>query len=138
MVTAVRSSRPGKRSRLQPSSPRANKHRKRRRCASHVTRSPSPSRDGRSVTAPTTRSTGTTTCWPQGSCQSLRTTHGPELNEPTNQSRIVASGERTPEAASTHVHRCLLTLCLRLVVAITNYERGDSPGSDHHGVRTLL
>jgi hypothetical protein len=42
--------------------------------AMRVTRSPSSHRSGWSVTAPTTRSTGTATCWPQGSCQSLRTT----------------------------------------------------------------
>ena len=36
MATAARSSRLGKRSRLQPSSPRANKHQKRRRCASRA------------------------------------------------------------------------------------------------------
>ena len=73
-TTAVRSSRPGKRSRLRRSSQRVSKRQRRRRCASRVTRSPSPSRSGWSVTAPTTRSTGTTTCWPQGSCQSPRTT----------------------------------------------------------------
>ena len=84
-----------------------------------------------------------TTCWPQGSCQSHRTTRetptirktsstgsktvsrntartfsssNPSwtrrttaargLNEPTNQSRTAASGERTPEAAYTHERRC--------------------------------
>jgi len=74
-ATAVRSSRPGKRSRLPRSSPRASKRQRRRRCASRVTRSPSRNRSGCLETAPTTRSAGTTTCWPQGSCQSLRTTH---------------------------------------------------------------
>jgi len=37
--------------------------------------SPSRNRSGCLETAPTTRSAGTTTCWPRGSCQSLRTTH---------------------------------------------------------------
>jgi len=37
-----------------------------RRCASRVTRSPSRNRSGCLETAPTTRSAGTTTCWPQG------------------------------------------------------------------------
>jgi hypothetical protein len=55
-------------------SQRANKRQKRQRCASHVTRSPSPSRFGWSVTAPTTRLTGMIVCWPQESCQSLHTT----------------------------------------------------------------
>ena len=36
---------------------------------------PSPRRSGWSVTVPTIRSSGTTTCWPRGSCQSLRATH---------------------------------------------------------------
>jgi hypothetical protein len=35
-------------------------------------------------------------------------------------------GQTHAEAASTHE---LLALCLRLVVAITDYERGDNPGS---------
>ncbi len=61
MATAARSSRLGKRSRLQPSSPRANKHQKRRRCASRVTRSTSGNRCGCLETALTTRSSGTTT-----------------------------------------------------------------------------
>jgi len=55
-------------------SPRASKRQRRRRCASRVTRSPSKP-IWMLETAPTTRSAGTTTCWPQGSCQSLRTTH---------------------------------------------------------------
>jgi len=45
-ATAVRSSRPGKRSRLPRGSPRASKRQRRRRCASRVTRSPSRNRSG--------------------------------------------------------------------------------------------
>jgi len=52
-ATAVRSSRPGKRSRLPRSSPRASKRQRRRRCASRVTRSPSRNRSGCLETAPT-------------------------------------------------------------------------------------
>jgi len=37
-------------------------------------------------------------------------------------------GTFAPEAASTHEH-VLFALCLRLVIAITNDERGDNPGS---------
>lgn len=42
--------------------------------------------------------------------------------------RTATSGTAMPEAASTHEHRCSLQhLCLRVIVAITNYERGHSP-----------
>jgi len=45
------------------------------RCASRVTRSPSRNRSGCLETAPTTRSAGTTTCWPQGRASRSSTTH---------------------------------------------------------------
>jgi len=65
-ATAVRSSRPGKRSRLPRSSPRASKRRDgRRRCASRVTRSPSRNRSG-CLRHALRHSAGTTTCWPRG------------------------------------------------------------------------
>ena len=37
-----------------------------------------------------------------------------------------------PLRARGHVHartQCYVALCLRLVVAVTNYDRGDNPGS---------
>lgn len=41
------------------------------------------------------------------------------------------SGRYRPEAAPTHECRCTIVLSLRLVIVIgiTNYKRGDNPGS---------
>jgi len=108
---------------------------------------------------------GTTTCWPQGSCQSLRTTHEtPTIRKTsstgskpasTNTARTFAEAidarrdVQPPEWSRTNQRRrqdcglghvrargrvharaqVFLALCLRLVIAITNDERGDNPGS---------
>jgi len=52
-----------------------------------------------------------------------------ESNEPTTPSRTAASGTSAPEARVHARAQVFLALCLRLVVAITNDERGDNPGS---------
>jgi len=57
------------------------------------------------------------------------TTAGQESNEPTTQSRTAAPGTFAPEVASTHEQK-FLALGLRIVVAITNFERGDDPGRE--------
>jgi len=65
-ATAVRSSRPGKKIPIAAEFTRASKRqRETARCASRVTRSPSETDLDLAETAPTTRSAGTTTCWPQ-------------------------------------------------------------------------
>ena len=68
--------------------------------ASRVTRSPSPSRSRWSVTAHTTRSTGTTTCWPQGSCQSLRTTHETQTTRKTSSTESKTASNNTARTFS--------------------------------------
>jgi hypothetical protein len=45
------------------------------------------------------------------------------------QSRAAASGTFAPEAASMHEHRCFCPCIYVSLIAITNYERGDTPGS---------
>jgi len=173
-VTAARSSPPGKRSRLQPSSPKANKHQRRRRCASRVTRSPSTSRSGWSVTAPTTRSTGRP---PAGHrvvpvapynarntddpkdieyrVEDRITEHSEDVQlkaihpgrdvqpphgvERTNESvRTAASGERTPEAASTTSAGVPRTLSAPRGRNHQLRTRRQSGEYRDHGVRTLL
>jgi hypothetical protein len=49
--------------------------------------------------------------------------------ERTTQSRTAASGTSAPRPRP-RTNRSDVALCLRLVVAITNYERGNSPGCE--------
>jgi len=143
----------------------ASKRQRRRRCASRVTRSPSRNRSGCLETAPTTRSAGTTTCWPQGrASRSVQRTkhrrserHRVQGRSPHRRTQRGRSAEaidarrdvQPPEWSRTNQRRrqdcglghvrargrvharaqVFLALCLRLVIAITNDERGDNPGS---------
>jgi len=67
-----------------------------------------------------------------------RTTAARGLNEPTNQSRTAASGERTPEAASTHERRCSSHfVCASWSQSPTTNAETIREYRDH-GVRTLL
>jgi len=143
-----------------------SKRQRRRRCASRVTRSPSRNRSGCLETAPTTRSAGTTTCWPQGRASRSRTTHETPTIRRDIEYRVESPHRRTQRGRSAEaidarrdvqppggvertndavkdcglghvrargrVHaraQVFLALCLRLVIAITNDERGDNPGS---------
>jgi hypothetical protein len=60
--------------------------------------------------------------------------------ERTNDSVKDYGFERTHARDRVHARaQVFLALCLRLVVAITNYERGEKSGKhDHHGVRRVL
>jgi len=58
-----------------------------------------------------------------------RTTAGVESNEPTTPSRTAASGTFCARGRVHARAQVFLALCLRLVIAITNDERGDNPGS---------
>jgi len=117
---------------------------------------------------------GTTTCWPQGSCQSpvQRTKHrrserhrvqGRSPHRRTQRGRSAEAIDarrdvQPPEWSRTNQRRrqglrpgtfapggrvharaqVFLALCLRLVIAITNDERGDNPGSTVIAMRTIL
>jgi len=164
-ATAVRSSRPGKRSRLPRSSPRASKRQRRRRCASRVTRSPSKTdldawrqrlrharlarppagRRGRaSRSVQRTKHRRSERHRVQGRSPHRRTQRGRSAEAIDAGRDVQPPGgvERTNDAvkdcglghvrARGRVHaraQVFLALCLRLVIAITNDERGDNPGS---------
>jgi hypothetical protein len=57
-----------------------------------------------------------------------RPTAGQGSNEPTTQSRTVASGRPTPDTASIHEYR-YFSHAVYVLVAITTDERGDNPGT---------
>ena len=58
------------------------------------------------------------------------TSVGKELNELMTFLRTATSDTSAPKVAFTHEHQFFFALCLRLVVAITNYERWNDPGCE--------
>jgi len=124
--------------------------------------------------APTTRSAGTTTCWPQVvpvAPYNARNTDDPKdieyrvgpasTNTARRSAEAIDAGRdvQPPEWSRTNQRRrqglrprarsrprprpritstSVLALCLRLVIAITNDERGTIRKHRHHAMRTIL